>query len=344
MMIFDSTTLNSFRKLLENAGKIVITAHKSPDGDSIGSSLGLYHYLLAKGYDTEICHPDPAPHFLHWMTGYNAIKNLEEHTEEVEQSFQEADLIFCLDYNSAGRIGNMDKVLTASKAPKVMIDHHRDPDQDFCQIMFSSIEASSTSELVYRLIEAMGDLELMNATIGTPLYAGIMTDTGSFRFPSSTALTHSIAAGLIEAGVKHWEVHENIFDTNSINRIQLVSYALLEKLVIKDDIGVAYITLTQEEEKRFNAIKGDTEGLVNQGLGIEGIKMSVFMKESDGIIKMSFRSKGSIPVNDLARNHFNGGGHLNAAGGKFVGSMENAIDKFVTILPEFVEKNKVHFG
>ncbi|MCB9222788.1 MAG: bifunctional oligoribonuclease/PAP phosphatase NrnA [Crocinitomicaceae bacterium] len=342
-MIFTNDKVKQLQHWIADAKHILVTAHKSPDGDSIGSSLGLFHYLKKKNPNVWICHPDVAPNFLHWMPGFDNILNLDDHNSEVKKHFEEADLIFCLDYNSSARIGQMEPLMNASTAKKVMFDHHRDPDEKFCDLMFSDISSCSTSQLVFEFIEASNDLNLLDEIIGTPLYTGIVTDTGSFRFSSTQPKTHHIVASLIEHGVKHWEAHENTFDDNSLDRIKLVSYALLEKLEVKPEFKTAFIAINEAEQKRFNAKKGDTEGLVNQALGIEGVRMAAFFKEDDGIIKISFRSKGSIPVNDLARNYFQGGGHLNASGGKFVGKMDDAIQKFVTILPKFVQENKALF-
>ncbi len=193
------------------------------------------------------------------------------------------------------------------------------------------------------MIEARDHLNCINTEIGEAIYTGIITDTGSFRFSSVTPKTHEIAAFLINNGLEHSTIHEQIFDTNTENRIKLTSYALLEKLVVLREYKTAYISLTQAEQERFSAGKGDTEGLVNQALSLAGVKMAIFFKESDGIVKISFRSIGKIPVNDLARNNFHGGGHLNASGGKHVGKMDDAINRFVTILPKFVEENKGTF-
>lgn len=343
MMTFTNEKLEQYKSLIERANNIVITAHKSPDADSVGSSLGLYHYLSKQGIFSSVCHPDPAPDFLHWMEGYSSILNFEDHQETVLEKLNNADLIFCLDYNGKGRIGKMDEPLSQSNATRIMIDHHRDPDQDFCQLLFSDQANSSTSQLIVELIMAEGNTELLDEKIGTPLYAGIMMDTGSFRFPSTSPLTHEITGLLIQKGVKHWLVHENIHDSNSLYRIRLSSYALLEKLVVKPEYQSAYISLSQEEQERFNATKGDTEGLVNQILSLEGVRMAVFMKESDGLIKFSFRSKGDIPVNDLARDFFEGGGHKNAAGGKFLGKLEKAIEKLENTLPKFYKQHSESF-
>lgn len=340
---FTKEKIQQLSKYIDSAKSIVITAHKSPDGDSIGSSLGMYHYLKKLGKHVTVCHPDIAPSFLHWMDGIADILTLESHADQVKKLLQESDLIFCLDYNHPSRTGKMEELLVAAQGSKIIVDHHRDPDTNFCTLLFSDITICSTCQMVFELIEASGNSRLIDEKIGTQIYTGIVTDTGSFRFASTTDRTHEIVAELLKIGVKNWLVHENLFDSNSLNKLKMVSYALLEKLVIIKEFNIAYVWLTQEEEKRFEIVKGDTEGLVNQILGIDGIKMSAFFKESDHIIKISFRSKGAIPVNTLANQHFEGGGHLNAAGGKYVGNIQDAIQKFVTNLPNFVEVNKALF-
>ncbi|MBI3134678.1 MAG: DHH family phosphoesterase [Bacteroidetes bacterium] len=330
-------------RLMSRAKSIVITSHKSPDGDSMGCSLGLFHFLLKQGYPVTVCHPDMAPSFLHWMPGSEHIVLLESEPEKAKKLLENADLIFCLDYHHPSRTGKMEELLVASKAGKIIIDHHRDPDQEFATLLFSDITASSTSQLIYDFIEALDRLDLIDEKSGTCIYTGLVTDTGSFRFSATSARTHHIAGDLINRGIKTWQVHENLFDTNSLNKLKMVSYALLEKLVILPEYKTAYIWLTRKEEERFQVIKGDTEGLVNQVLSIEGIRLAGFFKEADQIIKISFRSKGEIPANQLCKMHFEGGGHLNASGGKYVGKIEDAVQKFVTILPNFVEENKALF-
>ena len=339
-MTFTPEKITALNKAVKEAKSIVITAHKSPDGDSIGSSLALFHYLTQEHDNVFICHPDKAPGFLRWMEGFNDIITHEEQEALVITKMAEADLIFCLDYNSPGRIGKMDDLLAKSSATKIMIDHHRDPAENFVDIQFSNPFTCSTAQLIFELMEARKDLGKMNEGLAKGIYVGLVTDTGSFRFSSVTPKTHEIASHLIRFGLNHSEIHEQLFDTNTEDRIRLTSYALLEKLTLLREYKTAYISLNQEELERFSAQKGDTEGLVNQALSIEGIRMAVFFKESDGIVKISFRSVGKIPVNNMARGHFEGGGHLNASGGKFVGKMNNAIEKFVTILPNFVEDNK----
>jgi len=341
--IYTANHILELNKLLQKAKLIVITSHKSPDGDSMGCSLALYHYLKKQGFPVQVCHPDVSPSFLHWMPAVNDIVLLEKEPEKVRNLISTADVIFCLDYHHPSRTGKMEDLLVAAPGAKVIIDHHRDPDKDFATLLFSDIAASSTSQLIYELIEAQGKLDLIDDQVGQCIYAGIVTDTGSFRFSATSANTHRIAGDLVARGIKNWEVHENLYDTNSLNKLKLVSYAMLEKLVILPEYKTGYVWLTKAEEDRFNVIKGDTEGLVNQVLSIEGIKLAGFFKESDQIIKISFRSKGQIPTNLFSKNYFEGGGHLNASGGKYVGKIEDAIQKFVTNLPNFVEENKALF-
>lgn len=322
---------------LKESKHIVITSHKSPDGDSIGSSLGLYWFLKSIGISSTICHPDKMPHFLSWLEGADHILSFDNNENEVTQKLNEADLIFSLDYNHPSRIGLLEPLFKESKAKKVMIDHHQSPDTSSFDILFSDTESCSTSQLIYEFFEGLGKTDVVNETSGTPLYCGIMTDTGSFRFPSTTAKTHRIIASLIEKGVKNSQVHEKVFDSNSVNRLQLNGYALSSKLNLIMDGEVGYIALSQDELNRFDYQKGDTEGLVNQILSIKGVKLAVFFKEDENMIKISFRSKGNTYVNELAREYFNGGGHVYAAGGRFIGHLDQAIDKFVTTAPKYVK-------
>lgn len=315
---------------------IIITAHKSPDGDSIGSSLALYHFLKKLGLNVCICHPDPAPKYLQWMDGADQVVNFEEQEAEIRARFEQADLIFSLDYNHPSRLGEtMSELLTASPAFKILIDHHLDP-SDFAGLTLSDTATCSTCQLIHRLISVSGHGDLIDAQIGTAIYLGIMTDTGSFRFNSVKPETHRIIADLLEKGVKHDRIHEQIFDVNTPEKLKLRGYATSEKLVILEELKTAYISLSEEELNRFHHEKGDTEGLVNVALSILGVKIAAFFSERDGEVKISFRSKGSEhPINRLANEHFSGGGHANAAGGKFTGSLADAIAKFIQILPEY---------
>lgn len=333
---FQLIKLDQLKEWIDSAKEIVIVAHKSPDGDSIGSSVGLFHYLKSYHKNTTICHPDPAPYFLKWMNGTKEIINAEEHHQQTLESISKADLIFCLDFNTMSRTGQLMQNLLNTKAKKVMIDHHLHPNLQEFNLVFSDSSSCSTSQLIADLIIKLGHKQRLNSLIGEALYCGIMTDTGSFRFSSVQAHTHSIIASLIEAGVQPYKIHEAVFDTNTVDKLRLRSYAINEKMEICETHNTAIISLNKHELKRFNYIKGDTEGLVNVGLSIIGIKKSIFLMEHNGIIKISFRSKGiDNPVNGMASTYFSGGGHANASGGKWEGSLENAIQKVKDVLPEF---------
>ncbi|MDR0801230.1 bifunctional oligoribonuclease/PAP phosphatase NrnA [Fluviicola sp.] len=323
-------------RLVKQAQSLVITSHKSPDGDSIGSSLALFHLFHKWNKSVKVVHPDPAPAFLHWIKGQEAIIDFETKEEEAKTALESADLIFCLDYNEPSRVGEaMVAVLTETKAVKVMIDHHLHP-ADFCQAVISDTSASSTCELIYKWIKAIARLSDLDENSCTAIYLGIMTDTGSFRFPSVSAFTHEAIGDLIRRGVKHFLIHEAVYDTNTVDRIKLRGFALSEKLVCLNDLHVAYAALSEEELNRFHYQKGDTEGLVNQILGIQGIKMAVLFMEKGGNVKISFRSKGDYFVNELAKMHFNGGGHAYASGGISDESLEKTVEKFVTFVKDFI--------
>ncbi|MBY0424731.1 MAG: DHH family phosphoesterase [Cytophagales bacterium] len=317
---------------------IVITSHKSPDGDSVGCSLGLLSFIQRLGKPAVICHPDPAPGFLSWLPGLEKIKEMTHHKAEIEKEFEHADLIFCLDYNATDRVGeDMQVLLERSQAKKIMIDHHLNP-QDFASIRVSETEVCSTSQLIAELVEQSGNLNLLNEAIGTPLYLGILTDTGTFRFPSVQPRTHQILANLLAAGVKHHLIHENLNDTNTEGRLRLQGYAMFQKLEILHPYSVAIIPLTEEEHIKFNYQKGDTDGIPNTALSIKGMKVAILLSERDGMIKISFRSKGKEnPVNVLAAEHFEGGGHANAAGGKSMLSMNETLDKLKRLIPMYFQ-------
>lgn len=330
------TTAQHIIDAVSKASNIVITAHKSPDGDSIGSSLALFHFLTAIGKQTTVVHPDPAPEFLHWVPAQDGIVDFERNAAKGTELLNSADLIFCLDYNHPSRVGDaMQVVLENASAVKVMIDHHLHP-ADFCTYVISKPEVCSTAQLVFEWIEEVGMLDRLTPEACKCIYLGLMTDTGSFRFPSVSSKTHEIAAELIRRGLKHSEIHEAVYDTNTIDRIRLKGYCLSEKLVCLPGVPVAYASMSAEELKRFNYQKGDTEGLVNQILGISGIQMAVLFVEKDGKIKISFRAKGKYTVNDLAAAHFNGGGHAYASGGASDEPLEKTIGKFVTKVKDFI--------
>lgn len=335
MHIFNEQKLAQINGVLSPTKQIVIVAHKSPDGDSIGSSLGLYHYLKKLNYNVKVCHPDPSPYFLNWMNGVDEIIDAETQFDLVEKEILSADIIFCLDFNAMSRVGVMKEMMIESRAFKIMIDHHLNPSDEF-DVLFSEPASCSTAQMIVDFIDARGDLDQLDVNIGEALYCGIMTDSGSFRFPSVTAHTHEVISKLMKGGVMPYKVHEAVFDTNTFDKLKLRSYAINEKMEILKELDTAIISLEKSELEKFNYVKGDTEGLVNVGLSIQGIKKSIFLSEGDGIIKISFRSKGQDnPVNVMANTYFGGGGHANAAGGKWDGNMAEAIAEVKRVLPEF---------
>ncbi|APY10520.1 DHH family phosphoesterase [Seonamhaeicola sp. S2-3] len=327
--------INSIKQLLSTTKKIVIVPHKNPDGDAIGSTLGLYHYLLKNNHKAQVITPNNYPNFLKWIPGENFILKHDTQTKLCENLINEAEIIFTLDFNAFHRTGNMETVLANSNAIKIMIDHHQAPD-DYATYMFSDVTMSSTCEMIYHFIDMLGDLDLIDANIATCLYTGIMTDTGSFRFSSTTSTTHRIVANLIEKGANNANIHNNVYDTNSYNRLQLLGCAL-NNLKVIPEFKTAYITLSQKELNTYNYTKGDTEGVVNYGLSLEGVILAaIFIEDQqEGIIKISLRSKGNFSVNEMSRAHFNGGGHTNAAGGKSYATLKETVEKFISILPTY---------
>ncbi|WP_396603237.1 bifunctional oligoribonuclease/PAP phosphatase NrnA [Algibacter sp. R77976] len=327
--------ITSIKQLLSTKKKIVIVPHKNPDGDAIGSTLGLYHYLLKGLHQVQVIVPNDYPHFLKWIPGNDSILKHDSQTKACNALINDADIIFTLDFNAFHRTGNMETVLTESSALKIMIDHHQAPD-DYAKYTFSDVSMSSTCEMVYHFIDMLGDADLVDSAIATCLYVGIMTDTGSFRFRSTTSKTHAIVAKLIEKGANNNEIHNNVYDTNSYERLQLLGCALTNLRVIPES-KAAYITLSQDELQKYDYKKGDTEGVVNYGLSLNGIVLAAIFIEDrkEGIIKISLRSKGNFSVNEMSRAHFEGGGHTNAAGGKSYLSIEKTVEKFISILPTY---------
>lgn len=322
-------------RLVQESNRIVITSHRNPDGDSVGSSLGLARFLKSIGKSPVICHPDATPNFIKWLVDDGEIEIFDENEEAVKELMISADLIFCLDYNGSSRMGKeMGDLLDSCSGNKIMIDHHPNPSLD-CDISVSKPEVGSTSQLILEWIRDIGKIDMVNPKMGAPMYLGMVTDTGSFRFSSVSGDTHELVAYLLKNGLKHTEIHERTFDNNRLDQLKLRGFAIAEKTEIVKG-GLAIISLTQEELKRFNYIKGDTEGLVNVGLSIEGVRASVLVLEKDDAVKLSFRSLGDLAINGLAREHFDGGGHLNAAGGISFVSIEETIDKIKAIAPAYL--------
>ena len=333
--------IRAVKKLLSEPQKIVIVPHKNPDGDAIGSTLALWHYLRNRGQEATVIAPNDYPKFLKWMSGNDEILNFEKQNSQAKSKLESATLIFTLDFNHLGRIGQMEGPLKELTVPFVMIDHHQEP-ADYAQVMYSDVTMSSTCEMVYNFIDYLGDTDTITPEMASCIYTGIMTDTGSFKFASTTAKTHQVAARLIEKGAESTEIHHRVFDTNTPARLHLLG-AALKNMVILSDYGTAYMTLSQDELDAHEYQKGDTEGFVNYGLTLEGIIFAVIFIENkeEGIIKISFRSVGDFSVNEFARKHFEGGGHNNAAGGKSDRSLPETATYFESLLGDYAADLKI---
>lgn len=325
-------TINTIKlkTLLDQKPKVLITMHKGPDGDAIGSSLGLFHFLKQRGVDAVIVSPDSIPKFLKWLPACDQIMDSERHSNKAKKAVKKCDIIFCLDFNHPSRLGPFQEIVMKSNKPKYMVDHHQDPD-DFADQYFVDSDASSTAEMIYRLAAEMDETELINADSAICLYTGLVTDTGSFRFSSVTPAVMQIAANLMSTGIDHTRVYDEIYDNSSLDRLKLRGYALSEKTVVIANTGAAYISLSEEELERFHYQSGDTEGLVNYALSIEGIHVAGFFYERDGYIKISLRSKGQVEVNKISSALFDGGGHKMAAGGRSDLGLAETVAKFEAV-------------
>lgn len=308
-------SFQAFHELLSSVNAVTIVTHWSPDGDAMGSSLGLYHFLRKLGKQAQVIVPNAYPDFLHWLPGNETVINFQEQESRATELLMASDCIFTLDFNSYKRLEKLGDVLEKTTAPKVLIDHHQQPDT-YASLYFHDTAACSTCELVFDLIAGLGHQQLLDQDIAACLYTGLMTDTGSFRYPSVTSNTHLILSELLKTGIRPSDIHSAVYDSYSVDRLRLLGFALSEKMKLLDGYPVAWFTLTEEELNRFNYQKGDTEGLVNYPFSIRGILVCALFSESEGQIKISFRSKGNIDVNTFARNYFSGGGHINAAGGR----------------------------
>lgn len=319
--------------LLQSPQKIFITTHHKPDGDAIGSMLGLYHYLVKKGHSVTAVSPSEVPDFLTWMPGFEHLLNFEAESKKSEEALSNAELIFCVDFNDYSRTKYMTLQLQRAAAPKILIDHHLLPAAQW-DFGMSDPDRSSTCEMIYDFINLCGDHELIDPVIGACLYTGVLTDTGSFRFNSTTASTHRMVADLKDKGLEHAVIHEYINDSWSLKRMQFLGYILLERMEIFGKYNAGLIALSRQDLKLFDTTTGDTEGLVNYPLSIKGIRFSTLITERADEVKMSFRSKGDFDVSSFAREHFSGGGHFNASGGRSNLSFSETVARFKEILSD----------
>ena len=334
--IIDQATIDHAEKWLEKAEKIVIVTHVSPDGDAIGSSLGLWHFLTSQEKDVTVIVPNAFPDFLRWMPGAKDIVRYDKYKDFADKLIAEADVICCLDFNVLSRIDAMADAVAASAGRKMMIDHHLFPG-DFCRIVISHPEISSTAELVFRFICLMGHFEEISKEGAECIYTGMMTDTGGFTYNSNNREIYFIISELLSKGIDKDAIYRKVFNTYSASRLRLMGYVLYDKMQLFPEYHASLITLSKEEQKRFQHVKGDTEGFVNIPLSIKDICFSAFLREDaeKDMIKISLRSVGDFPCNKVAAEFFNGGGHLNASGGEFYGPMEEAVKLFKQAIVRF---------
>ncbi len=325
--------LNALKKVLHEPKNIGVIAHQNPDGDALGSCLAWASFLTKKGHSVTVISPNDYPDFLKWMPGQEEIIIHSEDSQKASDAITHADILFTLDFNDLLRIDALGPLVEKSGALKVMIDHHQNP-KDYATLSLSYSHMGSTAEIVYHIINQWNSA-LLDTNMATNLYTGIMTDTGSFRFPSTTPDTHRAIAHLMECGASHSVIHQSIHDSYTFDRVRLLGMGLTN-LTKLEDIPAVFLSLSQEELYACNYQKGDTEGFVNYGLRLKGIQLAVIMIENknEGKIKMSFRSKGEFPAHTFAGQHFSGGGHKNAAGGVSYESLEATKQKLITAISE----------
>lgn len=335
--VFAQAEVLQLKARVKEAGRVVITSHRSPDGDAIGSALALHHLLRGLNVPSTVVMPDAYAKFLHWMPGHQDVVFHDQTPDQANQALADASVLFCLDYNAPSRAGGLaPAVEEAARRPEtfvVMIDHHQEPDP-FADLMLSDPTSGSTCELIYRLMGAWKAEATLTTDMASCLYCGLITDTGSFRFASVQASSHAMAAALLRTGMDHSRIHSLVYDACRLEQVQLTAYALSQKLQVFPEHRSAILSLSQEELQRYNAQKGDTEGLVNRALAIEGINFAAFIKEDVDRVKLSLRSRGTFSVRDVAAEHFNGGGHHNAAGGACEGeSLDSVVGRLVALIP-----------
>lgn len=314
------------------AARVVITTHQKPDGDAMGSSLGLQHFLRKLGHQVEVVSPTNWASFLNWMPGADKVVDFDQKRALAEQLVSQAEWIFCLDFNNLPRIKHMEQPVLASAAIKILIDHHEEPQVEVFNYGVSIPAKSSTCEMVYDFIVGSGHAGLIDEAIAECLYTGVMTDTGSFRFPATTAAVHRMIAVLKDKGLQHQKVHENIYDTSLENRLRFTGHVLLNCMDVLYEYNTVVLAVPKADVQRFGLQTGDTEGLVNYPMSIQGIKMVAIVIDRDDERKWSFRSKGNVDVNSFARKFFNGGGHFNAAGGRTTESLDATVKRFYEVI------------
>ncbi len=330
----ENTDFPKVKELLASQQNILLTTHTNPDGDAIGSSLALYRYLTMKGHSVAVMVPDPFPSFLAWLANTEKILVFTRQKEQTLRAISDATVIFSLDYNDLSRLQDAFIPVKEASATKILLDHHLYPANHY-DLAMSVTNTSSTAELIFDFIRAMGDEKLIDTEIAEALYTGIITDTGSFSYSCNHVETYEVTAALFRCGIDGARIHRLIYDTYSEHRLRLLGFSLSDKLVVIPEFHTAYIYLSAEDLDRFKYQIGDTEGVVNYALSIEGINLAALFSERDNTIRISFRSKGNFSVERLARDHFDGGGHVNASGATSYLTMEETVKKFQQLLPSY---------
>lgn len=332
--IIAGENIHKAKKIIEDADKFVIVPHIGPDGDAMGASLALWHYLMVLEKEAYVIVPTDFPEFLKWLPGTEKVIIYEQQQSLADKLIEDADVLFALDFNTISRVGNMADAILRTSAIKIMIDHHLYPD-NFANIIISHPEIASTSELIFRFISRMGDFPKINLACAECIYTGMMTDTGNFSYNSNNPEIYSIISELLKIGIDKDDIYNKVYSAYSADRFQLMGYVLYKKMRIIPEYHTALITLSANELAKFNFEMGDTEGFVNIPLSIKGVEFSVFMRDDEDKIKISFRSQGAFPANKVAQEVFDGGGHLNAAGAESYTTLQVSVKKLLAALPDY---------
>lgn len=340
MKIVDIELINRFEGLIKSSNKsIVLVPHMHPDGDAMGSVLGLWRVLQNAGLKVKIVSPTKYPEFYHWMDGHEQVIIFSHHPKQAAYAFNESDLMICMDFNQLSRVGNMKELVENFQGKKILIDHHPYPG-DFTDLVISDVSCSSTAELTFSILQSTKFAQFVDTNAATSFFTGIMTDTGSFDFNVSDPRTFETVAQLTRMGIDQLDIHSKVYDNYSADRMRLLGFCLSNRMTVYPEYHAASMYISLEDQKTFNFVTGDNEGFVNMPLSIKGVVFSALFTEKEKYIKVSFRSKGEFAVNEICEKYFNGGGHRNASGGELYASMQETLAKFESLLPEFEEKIK----
>lgn len=336
----DIELIKQFEQLIKSSSKsIVLVPHTNPDGDAMGSVLGLWRVLKNAGRSVKMVSPTKYPQFYHWMDGHDEVINFSHHPKQAARALEESDLLIFMDFNQPSRLGDMKTLTESFSGKKILIDHHPYPG-DFTDLVISDTSCSSTAELIYSVLQSTEFARFIDRDAATSFFTGIMTDTGSFDFSVSDPRTFETVAQLTRMGIDQQNIHSKVYDNYSADRMKLMGFCLSNRMTVYPEYHAASMYITIEDQKAFNFKTGDNEGFVNMPLSISGVVFSALFTEKEKYIKASFRSKGEFAVNEVCEKYFNGGGHRNAAGGEFYASLPEALAQFEKLLPEFEEKIK----